>query len=325
MFPHPTLQLPDKWLWDFWPIQDGSDYHLFYLQASKALRDPHLRHWNVSIGHAVSKDLLHWETLPDVLKPGYANRTFGGRHEYTTWTGSVIHHEGLWYLFYTCSYKEEKGLIQRISLATSSDLIHWEKHPRNPLFGADHRYYEALDLNLWHDEAWRDPWVFKHPETGEFHALITARANHGPGKTRGVIGHATSKNLIDWQVLPPLTKPSNFATMECAQLVKLQGRYYLLFSVPPREFTGSNLTGTFYMVADDPLGPFSEPKVLWADPVGQLYAGKLLKGPEERWYFMAWRNLAQDGTFHGDVCEALPVTVDEQSNLLVYPPAMLYN
>ncbi|NET86373.1 MAG: glycosyl hydrolase family 32 [Moorea sp. SIO1F2] len=325
MLPNHSLQIPDKWIWDFWLAQDISDYHLFYLQASKDLPDPEDRHWHVSFGHAVSQDLRHWEILPDAMKP----EAYGDVDEYTNWTGCVIRHDGLWYLPYTSTDRKEQGKIQRISLATSKDLIHWEKHPKNPVIEADSRYYEKYDLehpekNLWFDEAWRDPWVFQDPETGEFHALITGRVNYGPAESRGVIAHATSQNLIDWQVLPPLTEPMTFGTMECPQVVLIKGRYYLLFSIPPGEFVDSNLTGTFYMVADNPLGPFSAPRALWADSVKRLYSGKLVQGPDQIWYFMSWRNFALDGSFLGDISEPLAITVDEEGNLIVLEPAMVH-
>lgn len=64
-----TLRLPDKWVWDFWLAQDGPDYHIFYLQAPRSLQDAHLRHWNASVGHAVSQNLSDWQILPDVLAP----------------------------------------------------------------------------------------------------------------------------------------------------------------------------------------------------------------------------------------------------------------
>jgi hypothetical protein len=47
-----TLRLPDKWVWDFWLVRDGADYHAFYLQAHRSLGDPELRHMNASVGHA---------------------------------------------------------------------------------------------------------------------------------------------------------------------------------------------------------------------------------------------------------------------------------
>ena len=35
-----VLRLPDKWVWDFWPVRHNEQYHLFYLQAPRALGDP---------------------------------------------------------------------------------------------------------------------------------------------------------------------------------------------------------------------------------------------------------------------------------------------
>ena len=48
-------------------------------------------------------------------------------------------------MFYTGTSSAEGGLVQRIGLATSSDLITWTKHPDNPVMVADSRWYEGLD------------------------------------------------------------------------------------------------------------------------------------------------------------------------------------
>lgn len=317
-----ALHLSAKWLWDFWFAQDGSDYHIFYLQASRSLLKEELRHWNVSIGHAVSQDLRTWEILPDALSPCQSEAW----DDYTTWTGSVIQHAGLWYLFYTGGKRSEKGLVQRIGLATSPDLIHWDKHPQNPLIAADSRWYELLDLNLWHDQAWRDPWVFQHPETGRFHAFITARCHYGPADGRGVIGHARSDDLIHWEVLPPLTSPGEFGHMEVPQLVHIQDRYYLIFSTSDTfhaaqyaQRTGRQpLHGTLYMIAESPLGPFrfSANEYLLGDKVGSLYSSKLIKGPDDKWHAIAFRQFAPDGSFIGELSDPFPVYIDNEGNLL---------
>ena len=65
-----TLRLADKWVWDSWPFTDGQgSHHLFYLQADRSLPHPDQRHWNPSIGHAVSTDYRTWTVLPDVIAP----------------------------------------------------------------------------------------------------------------------------------------------------------------------------------------------------------------------------------------------------------------
>jgi beta-fructofuranosidase len=320
-----ALRLPDKWLWDFWLAQDGSDYHVFYLQAPRSLEKPELRHWNVSIGHAVSQDLRDWQVLPDALHPSQA--TTEAWDNYTTWTGSIIRHESLWVLFYTGGNRAEKGLIQRIGLATSTDLVRWQKHPANPLISADPCWYELLDLGLWHEQAWRDPWVFQHPETGDFHAFITARCNEGPADGRGVIGHARSSDLIHWEVLPPVTESGDFGHLEVPQWVEIQSRYYLLFSAPASRHSALRcqrtslkpVTGTHYLIGDDPLGPFrfSTDEFLIGDRIGSLYAGKLVPSPDGKWALLASHLFASDSTFLGELSDPLPVGVDGAGNLSI--------
>ncbi len=318
-----ALRLPDKWVWDFWLAQDGSDYHIFYLQAPRSLKNEKLRHWNVSVGHAVSQDLCNWEIMPDALRPGSPQMW----DDYTTWTGSIIKHNGLWYFFYTGSNHAEKGLIQRVGLATSTDLLTWEKHPDNPLIEADPQWYELLNLDLWHDQTWRDPWVFRHSDKGDFHAFITARVSHGPADGRGVIAHARSRDLTKWEVLPPVTEPGDFGYMEVPQLVEINGRHYLVFctaasthSAHWRQRTGLEpVTGTHYLVADDPLGLFrlSTDEFLVGDKTGSLYAGKLVQSPDSDWVFLAWHKFAPDGTFIGELSDPFPVAVDRMGDMSV--------
>lgn len=324
------LRLADKWVWDFWLARDGADIHLFFLQADRALGEESLRHFNVSVGHAVSHDLRQWTLLPDALAPSGppAEGAPEAWDSYTTWTGSVIQHAGTWYLFYTGSRLSEKGLIQRIGLATSADLMQWDKHPASPLIEADPQWYELLDLTAWHDQAWRDPYVFQHPETGQFHALITARANDGPPDGRGVIGHAVSDDLLAWEVQPPLTTPGEFGHLEVPQWAAIGGRYYLLFSVPGKHWSAARLArtgrargleGSHYYVSDAPLGPwrFLTDEFLVGDEQGALYSGKLAQDAAGDWHYLAFRNYAANGAFIGELADPLPVTVAPDGRLTV--------
>ncbi len=322
-----ALRFDDKWVWDFWFAQDGPDYHIFYLQADRSLGDEELRHWHVSVGHAVSQDLRNWDVLPDAIRPVPDGNAWDGK---TTWTGSIIRAGGNWIMFYTGSSEREKGLVQRIGCVFSPDLIHWKRHPANPMIEANPRWYELLDLDVWFDQAWRDPYVFQHPKTGEYHAFITARAKSGPSDERGVIGHAVSPDLVQWEVREPLPlePPGDFGYLEVPQLTHINGRYYLLFSAPAKFNSASRQArtgippegGTHYMVADDPLGPYRylSDNFLVGDATDALYSGKLIQGPDNNWYFMAFQIFNADGkTFQGYIPDPFPVTVADDGALTV--------
>jgi beta-fructofuranosidase len=317
-----SIRIADKWIWDFWLAQDGADTHIFYLQAPRALREETLRHWNVSIGHAVSQDLINWQILPDALSPSVEA---GAWDDNTTWTGSIIQHEGTWYMFYTGTNRGEHGKIQRIGLATSQDLHHWQRHQAGALIEADPQWYEMYDPAIWHELSWRDPWIFKWK--GKFHALITARANHGPVDGRGVIGHAVSEDLLNWEVAPPLTEPGQFGFLEVPQLAEIDGRWYLFFSTTHDKYSRARLTnpdlrlqsGTHYLVAEHPLGPFTylTDDFLVGDEIGSLYAGRVFRRTNGQWAFMAFEHFAPGKIFIGNISDPLPLRIQPDRTLFV--------
>ena len=324
-----SLRLPDKWVWDFWTIQARGEHHIFYLQAPRELGSPLLRHHHASIGHAVSHDLRAWRVLPDALHPG----PDGSWDDLATWTGSTLEDDGRWYMLYTGISRHEEGLIQRIGLAVSDDLVTWVKHPGNPVLEADPRWYDLLQRPRWRDQSWRDPWLFRHPHDGSFHCLITARSPLGAADAAGVIGHARSRDLIEWEVLPPLTAPGDFAQVEAPQLVQVDGWYALLVSAQAEDHSQQRIerlrtpgeTGTFVFASDEMFGPYTLPGAPIAapdGPLGTLYAGKLLERLTGTWEFMAFRGNG-DRDFVGELIDPLPVTVEPEGQLLVEysPPA----
>ena len=313
------LRLPDKWVWDFWLARDGHRHHAFYLQAPRSLAHSGLRHRHASIGHAVSTDLRNWTVLPDALGPGEA----GAWDDLATWTGSVLRRDGRWHMLYTAISTVEDGLIQRVGLATSDNLVDWTKHPANPVLEADGRWYELLDTSRWRDQSWRDPWLFDDPSGDGVHALLTARSPDGPPDGAGVIAQARSTDLVQWEVLPPLTSPGEFAQVECPQLVEIDGRQLILFSCleddhsasrcerlrrrgPSGTFTLSKIDGAYVSSVD----PIADPD----GPAGPLYAGKLVEiGPGD-WRFLGFRG-AGDRDFVGELPDPLPIQFGDDGEL----------
>lgn len=223
------LNPDDRWIWDFWHVQDQDLHHLFYLQAPRSLGDPELRHRNATIGHATSTDLSTWTEHGTVLAPGDGSSIDAT----ATWTGSVVRgDDGLWRMFYTGSHfltADSLTNVETIGVATSPDLYTWTKDDTFAL-RADAAHYERLGDSSWPEECWRDPWVSRD-DAGRWHMLITARAKTGVDSERGVVGHATSEDLQRWVVQPPLSDTeSGFGHLEVLQRITIDGQPMVLFS-----------------------------------------------------------------------------------------------
>lgn len=308
-----ALTLDDRWVWDFWLARDGDDHHVFFLQAPKSIGDPELRHWNASVGHAVSRDLRDWTLLPDAIAPGPP----GAWDDASTWTGCVVRHDDRWWMPYTGTSTADDRLVQRVGIATSDDLLTWTKHD-GPVLSADPRWYEKVGSGAWFDEAFRDPWVHRHGDG--WRMLVTARAATGAPADRGVIGLARSTDLLTWEALPPLTAPMGFGQMEVPQLIEVEDRHYVVFCSdtptqgPSRRGLG---TGTFYLVGDSPDGPFAYGGPLVADDRGTTYAGRLHTDPQGELVFLAWHRTGPDGGFVGTLSDPWPVRVRADGRLAV--------
>lgn len=313
-----TLRLPDRWVWDSWYVWDGDECHAFYLCASRGLYDPIRRHRNTNVGHAVSKDLVNWTILPDAISPSESPAF----DSWTTWTGSCVRaDDGKWWMFYTGTSREDGGLVQTIGAATSDDLMTWEKVSTEPMVRADSTFYEKLADGTWHDEAWRDPWVFRFPGETTWHMLVTARAKHGEPKLRGVMGHAVSENLENWQVLEPLSEPGQgFGQLEVFQFEVVDGVPILLFCCGWRELSEERLAifgkrdATYSVVVDEKLQniDFTGARAFEDNLV---YAGRLVQKPTGEWFLLGFVNEV-DGEFVGEICDPIAVTADPELGLV---------
>lgn len=315
-----AFSLPQHWVWDFWFADTGETYHMFYLHAPTSLGSEELRHANARIGHATSEDLTTWTNHGLVLAPG----ALGDFDETATWTGSIVKgHDGLWRMFYTGSRFLKPGEtknIQTIGIATSPDLFTWTKQDL-PLIQADPRWYETLHNSEWYEEAWRDPWVFFDRKEQTWHMLVTARANHGDNDDRGVVGHATSPDLDNWIVRPPLSTPrAGFGHLEVLQTVEIDGQGLLLFSCGHSTLAASRRgqarTGDIWAVSTPSLtGPFAIQNATALD-TGTLYSGKIVQGRNGQWLLMAFNPGDADGSFQGLISDPLSINWDTDKKRL---------
>lgn len=306
-----ALKLPGQWVWDSWYVFDGQKHHAFYLQASRALLNPDRRHRNVSVGHAISDDLTNWTVVADAL----AISDEAGFDSWTTWTGSTTKgDDGLWYMFYTGTSREDAGERQTVGLATSKDLITWNKVQKTPVAAADKRWYKTLEGGF-ENEPFRDPWVFRLPGDSEWTMLTTAGSNEFKNPNQNAVaGLAKSKDLINWTVLPPLGKADQgFGETEVIQYAKVDGVTLLLFCASMQWLSDERKArgeagGGYVVVVPEDLSEVDFTKSI-AFPEYDLYAPRLVQDKQGGWNYIGFINY-RDGEFYGELCDPIPVTAD---------------
>ncbi|MGA1812660.1 glycosyl hydrolase family 32 [Frondihabitans sp. 4ASC-45] len=307
-----TLHLADSWVWDFWLVDDGAEYHAFFLYASRALQDPDARHLRASVGHAVSTDLRSWTRVADALVHSDAPAF----DDVATWTGSIVRHpDGRWFQFYTGTSMPGGRNVQTVGYATSDDLLTWTKNPANPVLRADERWHHRLVDGGWDHEAFRDPWVFADGDGWTMFVTaraVGARAGEGGG---GIVARAHSTDLEHWEALPPLTTPGHgFEQLEVVQTFALDGQAFITFSCLAPELAGprreTTATGGIWVAPGESLsGPFDlgAAQLLTDD---SLYVGRVVAERETgRPLFLAFRHNAPDGSFVGDISDPFEIGV----------------
>ena len=147
--------------------------------------------------------------------------------------------------------------------------------------------------------------------------FVTARAKTGADDDRGVVGHAYSLDLLNWEILPPLSEPgAGFGDLEVTQISVIDGRPVLLFSCLAREFsiarrsageTAGGSGGVWAVPSESILGPFDilNAKLITDD---KLYAGRMIQNRESQWLFLAFANDDAEGNFVGHLADPMSVT-----------------
>lgn len=288
------FDLDEAWVWDFWLAEEGPRHHLFFLHAPRSLADSDLRHDHARVGHAVGTDLRTWTRLPDPLPE--PRRGFDDRAQ---WTGCTVHDGEGWWLFTTGRTGSDDGRVQRIGSARSTDLASWER--TDLVLEADARWYDVGDGEV----HWRDPWVV--PDGGgTWHLYATARTG-GPGS--GVVGHATSDDLLTWEVRPPLSEATGrFEWLEALQVVEVQRRWVAVLNCLSAEMphSAAGAGGIWTVPVAGPGAPVDVAHAVRLTGESS-YVGKLVADHQDRWSLLAFRNRDAGGTFVGGVADPVPV------------------
>ena len=288
------LHLPGQQIGDAWYFAADDAIHAFFLTMPVARRVG----WD--IGHAASRDLIHWDYLGLALTRGPA----GAWDERNLATGGVIKREGRYWMAYT-GHKEEDSFVQRVGMAVSDDLVDWEKLAENPTSEANPDHYEIVSTGQRTLTHWRDPFLL---DTSDIvYQYVCARRRDGDETERGSIGVARSTDMVHWETLPPVEHDRMTEEMEVPQVYPIDGRYYLVFCTHDfwlapsfkNRFPGYPFRSTDYaMVGDSPLGPFhihDTGEIMPEAPPRPLYASQLVSLQDE-WFLLGTTREADNTT-----------------------------
>lgn len=230
-------------------VYDQGTYHLFYQY------NPYGTRWgNMHWGHAVSKDLTHWDNSPVALAPDHLGAIYSG--------SAVVDHEnsaglgkGAMVAIFTSA-----GERQAQSLAYSTDGGKtFTKYEGNPILSDP----AITDF--------RDPKVFWYPPTKQWiMSLATSQS----------ITFYGSKNLKQWTRLSEFGEGigNHQGVWECPDLFPLtyEGKniWVLLVSINPGGPNGGSATQYFLGDFDGKtFSPLPLPYPLWIDYGRDNYAG----------------------------------------------------
>lgn len=168
------------------------EYHLFYQH------NPYERDWeNMSWGHAVSKDMVHWEELPTALSPDSLGTMFSGSTviDYENTAGFNQGNVPAMVAFFTVDNPDKQIQCMAYSLDKGRT---WTKYAKNPLIDSKAK---------WNSKDTRDPRVFWYKPARHWVMVLNERDGHSI---------YTSKNMKEWSYQSHIT-----GFWECPDLFEL--------------------------------------------------------------------------------------------------------
>lgn len=245
---------PGFYLKDFCLHEVDGTWHLYHIAGTPGVSCG-LPGNELFFGHATTRDFLAWETHEACFFIDVRGWDHG--HVFAPY---VIAHGGRHWMFYTGVATDN---TQRIGVATSADLFHWERAGDRPVIRPEEYGWAFCPTSG--GAACRDAHVIPHG--GGFQLYYTAVQKHG----HGCVARASSRDLLHWRDEGIVYGFSAWNQCESSN-VQPRGRDWLLF------FGGHHAWS--YVVSDNPLRwPDVTPRPLRADITGM----EVIRRAGDRW------------------------------------------
>ncbi len=253
-------------------------YHLFYQYH------PFDSHWGpMHWGHAVSRDLIHWEYLPVALAPDMPYDYAG------CFSGSAtVLADGRQLLMYTGVSKEKQpdGSVRdvQVQCIAVGDGMDYEKYAGNPVLTEKDLPQDGSKYDF------RDPKIWRKKD-GTF-ACVIANCNQ---EHDGRILLFESADGFHWQSAGILeSNNKRFGRMwECPDFFELEGKHVLITSpqdMLPQGFEYHNGNGTLGLIGDydEETRQFSGEGNQAIDYGIDFYAPQTIAAPDGRRIMIGW-------------------------------------
>jgi predicted GH43/DUF377 family glycosyl hydrolase len=265
---------PPGFALDMWFIKEKGVWHQFELNGPHPsdwdkpwppLNQPErggLKYFEQGVFHSTSTDLIAWKDEGVDITIGKPGEWDDGKIA----SGNIVKHGDTFYLFYPGirTHGIPGECATPIGVATSRDMVHWTKHPDNPVMVPDGKHYDPAGN-------WRDCSFLWDAKEKVWYTVVCATAvGEGPIEARGCIALAKSRDLIHWEYLPPLVVSDRYTLgMELPFLFKHGKTWYLGHSMYSGYFSKDWLAkrpevtargGVHYMTSDSMFGPYTIPE-----------------------------------------------------------------
>ena len=228
---------------DITVIMHKGVYHLFHLIIPN----------HDYIAHAISNDGISWRRVKNALFVGDP----GEWDDDMLWTMHVYEEADRFVMYYTGLQRKDRGIISRIGIAESTDLLNWTKIKKDN-YPIESRgiIYETSTQNPRTWLSFRDP--FRIDYKNEQYLLVSARSVMGAISRRGCVGIVKITGE-EPEFMPPLLHPRVYDDIECPCVFHLNGRFFLLGSIREdikvRYWFAPDFFGEYHSFHDDVLLP----------------------------------------------------------------------